>query len=405
MLRLVQVLLLAISMGAPMTIAMAQTGTTNAAQKQIQLRFSNTLTDKVDYYLSAPGTAPKFVGSVNPRSVIDIKASAGQVWVFAVNRKPFQQYKTRAEIFQNLTLAPKGQQRQPVVANAYQPPPGAKTAKRDAGKADPSVDQPDTGGQLKWFTMSFDDPDSGSRSNQLLHAVPETDNVQMVATCSQDDGGESTSVLLSADMSHLAKGARTKIRFTGSGLNQSFSGRVHMEDSGEGLQGAKFDIPTDDPIWATLARLSSVKYSVGGGAAVTLSLAGLKRPLADYMKSCAKLATGQVASAPPSDNPFGADSCKVAAKIRSSDGGAEVQMTIVNRTNEFRAIDWIDFNGRRVNYANLNAGETFVVNTWTSHPWMASDGPGNCIEIFVASEQNPTTTLTRASPGFGEGND
>ena len=400
MFRLARFLILSLAILAPPILAHAQTGTRNTAQKQIQLRFTNSLTDKVDYYLSAPGAAPKFVGSVAARSAKDIQSTAGQVFVFAVNRKPFQQYRVRSEIFQNLTLAPKGSQRQPVVANAYQPPVGAKAANREvAADNGRQADVPPADG-LKWFTLSYDDAADGSRKHQLLRGVPETDNVQMVATCSDADGGASSNILLSYDVSRLASGSRTKVRFTASGVDQSFSARVLRDQSGEGMQGASLDIPTDHAFWKVLARLNSVNYSVAGGKSLSLSLVGFTRQQANYAKTCAKLVSAPVAGAPDA-NPFGADSCRVASKVRSADGGAAVQMTIVNATNEYRNIDWIDFEGRQVNYAGLNAGESFVVNTWTSHPWIATDGPGNCIEIFVASEQSPTMKLTRASPSFG----
>ena len=48
-----------------------------------------------------------------------------------------------------------------------------------------------------------------------------------------------------------------------------------------------------------------------------------------------------------------------------------------------RGILWLDFNGQPKDYANLSDGEQVVLDTFMTHPWMITDGPGNCLQIVM----------------------
>lgn len=410
MLRLVGMLLCAFALLTPLNFASAQSGT----EKPVQLRLTNTLTERVDYYLIIEGTY-KSIGFIKPRSVVDIEARSGQQWMFGVNRKPFQTYTTRNELFQSLTIAPEDKRRPPIVANAYQPPIGGKQAAKStadtaktqvttntqAAAQEPEVTQDENG--LSWFTMKFQD-ENGADNVQLLHAVPESDNVQFVATCSSEDGGINTEVFLPADVSQLPDGTKIKVRFVARGVDQTFTARVLKGSSGEGDQGALFNVPVDDPFWQALPKASAVNYRIATLPTIRMSLAGMSRPTGEFLRDCRLFKSAQPVAAAQTQS-GGKDTCRAASNTKSTDGGKSVTVTIVNRTNEYRNIDWIDFNGQNVNYAGLNSGDSFSVQTSTTHPWMATDGPGNCIEIFLAKRDGSTIELSRASPGFGAEND
>jgi hypothetical protein len=62
---------------------------------------------------------------------------------------------------------------------------------------------------------------------------------------------------------------------------------------------------------------------------------------------------------------------------------------------------WIGFDGMPVEYANLNPGETFSVNTYVTHPWMITDGPGNCIEMFMPQPGRASFDITAPGRDFG----
>jgi hypothetical protein len=44
---------------------------------------------------------------------------------------------------------------------------------------------------------------------------------------------------------------------------------------------------------------------------------------------------------------------------------------------------WLDFDGLPKDYANLNDREQVTLDTFMTHPWMVTDGPGNCLRIVL----------------------
>jgi hypothetical protein len=77
-------------------------------------------------------------------------------------------------------------------------------------------------------------------------------------------------------------------------------------------------------------------------------------------------------------------------------------MTFINKTSEGRAILWIDYNGQTQQYSYLNPGQSYSVNTFVTHPWMVTNGPGDCIDIYMP-RRSPRTVRLTSMPGFGGG--
>jgi hypothetical protein len=87
---------------------------------------------------------------------------------------------------------------------------------------------------------------------------------------------------------------------------------------------------------------------------------------------------------------------------KSTNAGAEITLTFVNKTNEDRGVLWINGDGQPVDYGHLAPGQSMKIQTWTSHPWMFSDGPGNCIEMYLPKKGATTFEIKVPSPGFGD---
>ncbi|WP_370193781.1 MULTISPECIES: hypothetical protein [Aurantimonas] len=97
-----------------------------------------------------------------------------------------------------------------------------------------------------------------------------------------------------------------------------------------------------------------------------------------------------------------AASCRDFPGLRSQESARSVTVTFVNRTGEYRSVDCLDFDGQPVSYASLNPGESFRVETYRTHPWMLTDGPGNCIEIFMPGRRDAQRfDITVPSDGSG----
>jgi VHL beta domain len=89
------------------------------------------------------------------------------------------------------------------------------------------------------------------------------------------------------------------------------------------------------------------------------------------------------------------------SKAKSQNSNTPVSVTFTNKSGEYRSVMWVDFTGKWVNYANLDPGQSYAVNTYATHPWVFTDGPGNCIEMFVAKQGVSKFNISKKSTGKG----
>ncbi len=94
--------------------------------------------------------------------------------------------------------------------------------------------------------------------------------------------------------------------------------------------------------------------------------------------------------------------CSAQSSLRSKNSNTPAKLTFVNKTPESRTIIWINFNGQLQTYKTLAPGKSWSVNTFLTHPWLVTDGPGNCYGIYLASGGSRTVTLTRSGEGGGD---
>jgi hypothetical protein len=76
-------------------------------------------------------------------------------------------------------------------------------------------------------------------------------------------------------------------------------------------------------------------------------------------------------------------SCSKLGSIRSKYSNRPTKITFVNNSGAYRGILWIDFKGQPKDYANLQAGQQITLDTFQTHPWMVTDGPGNCLQMAL----------------------
>ena len=95
------------------------------------------------------------------------------------------------------------------------------------------------------------------------------------------------------------------------------------------------------------------------------------------------------------------DRCRRFGQLRSRNSNTAMQLTFINRSGAYRSIQWLDFNGRPKQYANLNPGQRWTVNTFLTHPWMITDGPGNCLEIHMPRLGRGAIVLRPDGRNFG----
>jgi hypothetical protein len=98
------------------------------------------------------------------------------------------------------------------------------------------------------------------------------------------------------------------------------------------------------------------------------------------------------AQVPSSARP-GMRSCAERSGLRSEHSREPTRLTFVNKSGVYRALVWIGFKGEFKDYGGLNSGEQKTIDTFRTHPWMITDGPGNCVQIILPAAEPATVTL------------
>jgi hypothetical protein len=394
---------------------------------QVQLRLTNTMPQKADIYLSRPATAaPKFMTSLPPSMMVDVAAQPGDKWQFAVDRRKFQEYAVGPNLFQHLTLAPVGSQPPAILGASYQTAIAKPVAAAPTTLPQPTASAPDllpppdasaSADGAVWMKSQFTSANNGVPAAQLIFGIPETDATQFVAFCDANGGGFIT-VTLVADVANFQSGQTTGVSITGNGFDATMPATVLRSDSGEGMEGFDLLLGPTDGLWsALLSGSGALTYASQNGQPRNLPLGGSSQPVREFLTDCngfgsaAAAGGGQSTSgAPvvvakpfqPSGQPSAtSNSCQTMAGRKSENGGQQVTVDFVNQTNEMRGVDWIGFDGVPQNFGMLDPGQSMSIETWTSHPWMMTDGPGNCIEMVMPAANQPVIAITVPSPGFG----
>jgi len=264
-----------------------------------------------------------------------------------------------------------------------------------AGAADPD---------LEWRYSRSLHQDPFQTRLTLIYGVPETDLSQAIAQCRIGNRGTYATLDLGADIGTLAANDSVEVQFTGRGFDQVVTASV-IRAQEEGFDGVSIALQLDDPLWQAIRAQSMLHYNVTGFTAMKLDLGGSSEPAAQFLADCREMPspddapTTPVSGAQPDDPRWA--TCSVYGDERSRKSDVPVTVTFQNQSGAMRGVMWIDFNGRPVEYANLNPGESFSIQTFMTHPWMFTDGPGNCIEMFMPQPGISTFAITAPNRDFG----
>jgi hypothetical protein len=257
--------------------------------------------------------------------------------------------------------------------------------------------------QMTWHYSRYLHEDPFQTRLTLYYGVPETDRVQAVARCQIGNSGTYATLDISAPVGSLAADTPVQVQFTGRGLNQVVDASV-VRAREVGIDGVSIALQLDHPLWRAIRNSSLLNYNVTGFTARQLRLEGSSNPTGRFLSDCREMprpgSSSQPVSTGQADDPRWA-TCDVYRGERSRKSDVPVTVTFRNNSGAFRGVMWIDFNGRPVDYANLNAGGTFTINTYMTHPWMFTDGPGNCIEMFMPQPGVSTFDITAPNRNFG----
>ncbi|EDQ33081.1 Bacterial SH3 domain protein [Hoeflea phototrophica DFL-43] len=142
-----------------------QQGNQQQAQ-QVQLRAVNAFNEAVDVYRVNPSTnQPEPIGQIAPGQSRDLTTATGASWIFGINRTPVMNYRIQPGAYQEITIAPQGQQRSPLIL--AQPPVAGGQALQ--GQQAPQVSSIPPG--LATSTLTMDSCMAGALTDQAMREI------------------------------------------------------------------------------------------------------------------------------------------------------------------------------------------------------------------------------------------
>jgi len=86
----------------------------------------------------------------------------------------------------------------------------------------------------------------------------------------------------------------------------------------------------------------------------------------------------------------------------SREGGADTEVTFVNRLDSEVSLFWIDSDGKRTPYGSLRPGESRRQHTFAGHVWLVTRSGGAILAVFEAEEQPAQAVVDGREPaGLG----
>ncbi len=221
----------------------------------------------------------------------------------------------------------------------------------------------------------------------LVYGVPETDNIQFFGRCVAEGATPVIDAQIWADPGASANGTPVTLTVSGIGMAPvSMPGEISGVGAEVGITGVSVRLGFDDPLFNLMTNQQSVNYHLDGGTPLSLSTLGFQEHLAGFLAACSAMVTAAAPQPAPQPTP-GAQaldlSCDQIGELRSLEGVTPQRVTFTNRSGGFRGIVWIDYEGRFLDLGSLNPGESITIDTYLTHPFMMTDGPGNCVEVMA----------------------
>lgn len=257
---------------------------------------------------------------------------------------------------------------------------------------------------MVWQSYQFADAHGGGATSSISVGVPETDHIMLSGSCSASSGSGVPRVTFGAPVEGLRDGDRMQIRFLDTPGEPAYFGQTAGTEAEGGVSGIEVELPVDDEIWMVTSKRHAIDYTVGGEV-MNLPLSGSAHAIKQFLNDChaytgdAQASTSGTTLQPTADNSM---TCEAYDGARSQNSRVPAAVTFDNRTEGYRSVLWLDFDGVPQQMAALNPGESSTINTYLTHPWMITDGPGNCLEIHMPQPGTTTFAITAPNRWLGD---
>jgi hypothetical protein len=79
--------------------------------------------------------------------------------------------------------------------------------------------------------------------------------------------------------------------------------------------------------------------------------------------------------------------CSEEQSRKSLSSDAKTAIEFENRRSKPVELHWLNYEGQRESYGQIQPGEVSAVETYETHPWLVADTSKRCIAIFLGSKQ------------------
>jgi hypothetical protein len=95
--------------------------------------------------------------------------------------------------------------------------------------------------------------------------------------------------------------------------------------------------------------------------------------------------------------------CSIEPTLKSLEGNVTTSVQFQNQTTGTGNVYvyWINYAGQRVFYNSLTPNQSYVQQTYLTHPWVVTDGANNCLGIWLPTESPDTAFITGSVAALG----
>src|SRR5262245_5409731 len=79
--------------------------------------------------------------------------------------------------------------------------------------------------------------------------------------------------------------------------------------------------------------------------------------------------------------------------LKSFDSGIETQVTFVNKSGKPVKVYWLDYDGDRKLYKELEDGDEYDQMTYLGHPWLITDAEDNAWDVYMPDSRPRTVKI------------
>ena len=116
----------------------------------------------------------------------------------------------------------------------------------------------------------------------LDYGTPQSDAVQLRATCDGASHSSVVNLLIATDVNGLEDGEEVLVGFRAAGFSQSLKAHVTGIAAEQGITGVVLPVSIDEPLWNALTQQTSMSYGIAGLKPGKLLLHGGEEPVQNF---------------------------------------------------------------------------------------------------------------------------